>query len=455
MKIKKIHSLFKIVIVIGLACNFLCLTCRQALYGQTNLSTSEKQMAGDSLSLAKIIGIVVQNHPSVKEAEEAMKATDANIGLAKSGYYPVVDASASYARIGPVQELTFPGFGTFQLYPADNFDANINFYQTVYDFGKTSKNIDLANESKNIYKQTIEQVKQKLASTVTLIYYAVVYLQEAIIINKEQLKTLQEHLSFVEKKQETGSATQYEILSTKVKISNVESVGIDLQTVLRNHITELNVLMGQPKNNNFNVKEELGAKIPQMPEDSLLSYAFEHRDEVKIAREKTTLAELKYKVVKAQDKPSLNFHLAAGGKNGYIPELNTIKANYVAALGLKVPIFDGTRSKYNQSLAKSTITMTEFETDLAKKNITTDVSENSENIKAALRKIEHFKLQLNQSQEAFNLAQANFRAGSITNLDLLDATTAISESSLLLLKSRIEYIADIYKLKVAIGERLY
>ena len=197
------------------------------------------QNSADSLTRDKIIKVIVQNHPSVKEAEEALNAADASIGLAKSGYYPVVDATASYARIGPVQELTFPGFGTFQLYPTDNISANLNYYQTIYDFGKTSKNVALANENKNLNQQTIEQVKQKLAFTATLIYYSVVYLQQAININKEQLKTLQEHLNTIEKKHETGSATQYEILSTKVKISSVESMGIDMQTSLKNQITEL------------------------------------------------------------------------------------------------------------------------------------------------------------------------------------------------------------------------
>lgn len=413
------------------------------------------QNSVDSLTLSKIITVVEQNHPSVKEAVEAINSADAGIGLAKSGYYPNVDATASYARIGPVQELTFPGFGTFQLYPADNYSASLNCYETIFDFGKTSKNIAFAKEIKNLNQQTVEQVKQKLAFATIAIYYTIVYLQEAIVINKEQLKTLQEHLDFIDKKHETGSATQYEILSTKVKISAAENAGIDLQTNLKNQTTELNVLMGQPESTTIAVKKDLDIKLTEVREDSLLSFAFSHRDEIKIAQEKSTIAELKYKIVKAQDNPSLNVELSGGAKNGYIPDLNILKANYVAGLGLKVPIFNGTRSKYNLSQAKSAISMTGFETDLAKKTITSDVTENNENVKASMKKIERFKLQLSQSEEAFQLAQTSYQAGSITNLDLLDATTAISESSLLLLKSKIEYITNIFKLKASIGERLY
>jgi outer membrane protein TolC len=57
--------------------------------------------------------------------------------------------------------------------------------------------------------------------------------------------------------------------------------------------------------------------------------------------------------------------------------------------------------------------------------------------------------------KAYSLAATSFRAGTITNLELLDANTAVSESRLMLLKARIDYAASIYRLKAAVGEKLY
>jgi len=417
--------------------------------------TVKSQTAADSIPLSKIISTVIQNHPSVKEAAEAINSAEAGIGLARSGYFPNIDVTASYSRIGPVQELTFPGIGTFQLYPANNYSANLNVNQNVYDFGRTQKSVGLAKEVKNLNEQTLDQVKQKLALTTTMIYYSMVYLQQAILINKDQLKTLQEHLEFVKKKQATGSAIQYEILSTQVKISAVESMGIELESSLRNQISEMNALMAQNGNAPFIVQNELNSNMPDINEDSLLSYAFQHRDEVKIAMKKTTLSELKYNLVKTQSYPSLNVQLIGGAKNGYIPNLDKLKENFVAGIGLKVPIFEGTRTKYNLLQARSTIKSSDFETDLIKRNIAAEVAENEENIRSSLKKIERYRLQMEQSKEAFNLAKLNYQAGSITNLDILDASTTISESSLLLFKSRIDYIINVYKLKASLGVRLY
>ena len=44
--------------------------------------------------------------------------------------------------------------------------------------------------------------------------------------------TLNEHLDYVEKMRATGSATEYQVLATKVKISTVESQKVDLMLLL-------------------------------------------------------------------------------------------------------------------------------------------------------------------------------------------------------------------------------
>ena len=220
-------------------------------------------------------------------------------------------------------------------------------------------------------------------------------------------------------------------------------------------LTELNALMGKTVSARFNVKKDLEFKLPDYPSDSLIPFAYSHRDETILLNEKTTIANLKYNISKAQNNPVFDFFASGGGKNGYFPDLNTVKLNYAVGVGFKFTIFDGTRTKYALLQAKSTIQTSTLETELAKRTISSEVMENEDNLKSSLKKVEHNELQLTQAQDAFALAQTNYTAGNITNLDLLDAATSVSESKLLLLKLKIGYIMNVYKLKTAIGERLY
>ncbi len=414
-----------------------------------------EKASSDSLSLKNVIERVVATYPSVKVAEEAINNADSRIGLAKTGYNPVVDMAAIYTNLGPVAELSMPSFGTFQLYPANNYSASINYQQLVYDFGRTRQNIELENENKAINEQTLEQVKQKLSLYAVNNFYTLVFLQAAIKIKDEQLKVLNEHLQYVEKMMTTGSATEYEVLTTKVKISTVESQKVDLTAAITVQQTSMNSLLGNDPRTNPVVKNELTAEFPLIETDSILSYAFHNRDEVIINKKKTSLAELKYGMTKLQNKPMLSFVASGGMKNGYIPDLYKITPNYVVGLGIKIPIFDGMKNKYNLLQAQSAITSLSYESDYTKRNISNEVYEAEAYMIAAGKKVSQFELQLSQALKAYSLAETSFKSGMITNLDLLDANTSVSESSLLLLKARIDYAASVYKLKAALGKRIY
>ncbi len=422
--------------------------------GQVIIDTKVKQNS-DSLSLKNIIEKVITNHPSVKAAEEAINNANARIELAKTGYYPQVDLTANYAHLGPVTKLTIPDMGTFQLYPVNNYSASINYQQLVYDFGRTRQNIDLENENKAIGEQTLEQVKQKLSLLTVNNFYTLVYLQAAIKIKDEQLAALGEHLDFVEKMMATGSGTEYQILATKVKISTVESQKVDLIAALTAQQAYLNSLLGSDQTTNPVVKNELLVEPPVISSDSVLSYAYHNRDEVLINEQKTSLAELRYGMAKLQNKPLLSLMASGGAKNGYIPYLNKLTPNYVIGLGLRIPLFDGMKNKYNLSQAQSAITSLSYESELTKRNISNELYDAEAYMYAAAKKVSQFELQLTQAVKAYSLAETSFKAGMITNLDLLDANTSVSESRLMLLKAQIDYASSVYRLKAALGERIF
>ncbi len=423
------------------------------IVGQSLMDKSKP--TADSLSLRSLILQVVSTYPSVKIAEEAIRNADSRISLAKTGYNPEVDMTASFANLGPVTKLSIPSFGTFQLYPANNYSASVNLRQLIYDFGRTRQNIELENENKAIGEQTLEQVKQKLALYTVNNFYTLLYLQAAIKIKDEQIAALNEHLQYIEKVMATGSATEYQVLTTKVKISTIESQKVDLMAAQTAQQAALNSLLGNDNAGKPVVRNELTVTPPVIQSDSILSYAYHNRDEVLINEKKVTLAELRYGMTKLQNKPLLSLQASGGAKNGYIPYLNRLTPNYVIGMGLRVPLFDGMKNKYYLSQAQSAITTLSYESEFTKRNISNEVFESEALMFAASKKVSQSELQLKQALKAYSLAETSFNTGVITNLDLLDANTSVSESSLMLLKARIDYAACVYKLKAALGERIY
>lgn len=428
----------------------LLLTLPVMTFAQAGVKVNEASSL-DTLSFEKVLQLVMESHPSLLKAADEVSIAQSKVDLAKAAYLPSFDIDASYTRLGPVTEFSIPGLGTFKMNPADNYTASLNYHQTLYNFGKTAKSVDVEKAGQVVSEGRLTQVKQGLSLQTANAYFMLVYIQEAIRIKEQEIANLEEHLTFIRKKQETGSATQYELLSTQVRLSAVKNQKVDLESMRLEKQSALNMLMG----NNINHYLVVGEQLPQteisMNVDSLVGFAVDHRIEAAIAKEAIDEGNLRLRLVAAANAPTLNAYASAGGKNGYVPDLYAVKANYTAGFGLSIPLFDANRTRYKKAIASSQVNELKQDYELTVRNISAEVRQDEANLEASLQKLEQSRLQVKQAEEAFSLAKVSFTAGAITNLDLLDAETAVSESRLGLLRSRVEYQLNAIQLSIALG----
>ena len=228
-------------------------------FGQIGVKVNEVN-SRDTLSFEKVLQNVMASHPSLVKATEEVNIALCRVDLAKTDYLPSFDFNASYTRLGPVTEFSIPNLGTFKMNSADNYGASLNYHQTLYDFGKTAKNVAAEKAGSTVALGRFTQVKQGLSLQTANAFFIMVYLQEAIQIKEQEIANLEEHLSFIRKKQQTGSATQYELLSTQVRLSVVKNQKVDLESMRLEKQSSLNMLMG----NNINHYLVVGEKLPMV-----------------------------------------------------------------------------------------------------------------------------------------------------------------------------------------------
>lgn len=417
--------------------------------------TTEKQST-DSLSLSQLINEVISNYPALKKVDKDIEIANAKIGMTKTAYLPDVVFSSSYSHIGPISSMNFNGH-QINLYPADVYNATFSVNENIYDFGKTAKTVAVDEKSKQLAELSVEQVKQRISMALMANYYTIGFLQEAIRIKNEQLKTLNEHLLFMEKKAASGSATEYEILSTKVRISGIENQKTDLLTALEIQNSQLNSFLGKPSDMKVLLKTELmtNSLIPSL--DSLCTTAYANRNELKVARQREEITKSRLEVIKVQNNPSLNAFASGGFKNGYLnSSFNDVgRLNYAVGVGLKVPLFDANRSKFSRIQVNAEVDGIQQETELLGRSINNEVVESRANAVAALKKLTQSELQLEQATQAYQLSEISYKTGLVTNLDVLFSFSALAESKLALFKAKIDYSVNMQRLKIALGERIY
>jgi outer membrane protein TolC len=153
--------------------------------------------------------------------------------------------------------------------------------------------------------------------------------------------------------------------------------------------------------------------------------------------------------------PSLNLGVQVGFKNGYFPDLSKLEGNYVVGAGLSVPIFTGFRIENRRRRALADVNAARANADDIGRQITSEVRQAIEDLSAEAGKIQTAEIQVRQAEEALRLGAIRYKAGVITNLDLLDAQTRLSEAQLAYISAEYGYIISRYALDRATGASIW
>ncbi|WP_163710334.1 TolC family protein [Mangrovibacterium lignilyticum] len=405
--------------------------------------------------LDSLLQQMIRNNPAVLKAQQSLVQADEQMQLVQSALRPMVTGGASYTRVGPISKFDLPGIGEAELNPADNISAGINYEQTLYDFGRTGKLVAVEQARKLLLNESIEQLQEQLSLKLINSYFQVVFLQNAIEINDEEMATLQEHKQTVTKKLDAGTSTKYELLSTQVRISKLKSKRVDLEALRTKELAVLSTLVGLDFDSQVKFPEELSQLLVQAELGQALEQAFANSDQIKIAKEQENIASLQANAIHAQVNPSISALATVGVKNGFEPDIQEIRPNFTVGVGVQVPIYSASKTKHQLALQQAKQEELRYATESAKQGVKQEVIQSIEDLKAAKLKIEQVEMQFEQANEGYRLAEVSFRSGTITNLDLLDASTNLEDSKLELIKTKIDYLLAGYQLKHATGEKLY
>lgn len=408
----------------------------------------------DTLTLDETIRRVVSTYPSVKQAEEAVKSAGYNVRMAQAALLPVLNASASYTRIEPVAKVHFEEMD-LSFAPKDNYNAGISLQQLIYDFGKNRPKIEAAREKENFSRLQQDELYQSLALNTVQLYYMNCFTRQAIRIKQQELGDYEEMLRQAEIRTQSGSSTSFDLLNTQVSQSAVNTQLTELSANLRIQQVQLSVLTDTSVTETVSLSEYFEIKRNLTSLDDLLVAAYASRPEIQLADKQISIARLEESAAKRAYNPSLDLSATAGGKNGYPIHIDRVKLNYEAGVTLSIPLYEGGRRKQSVSLAKSAQNTALYQKELVEKQIRQQVSENFYALMSDYTQMEQLLRQVTLAGKAYEQAKVNYKAGAITNLELLTSSTNLSGSRLQLLQAKINYQVDYYKLQVSIGARIW
>ena len=195
----------------------------------------------DSLTVKDVIYLSVQNRPLIRQKEEELRAAQSRVEQQRSAYLPNVEGGLFYTRIAPIPAFAFLG-ENLELAPADNYDFHVFIHQTLYDFGKRDTQFDLVQSQKESILDNEEMIKSDLSNSAVRIFYGILFLDKSIAVKDTQSASLNEHLTITDERIKSGTATDYDVLATKTKMSEIENEKIDLRDGVKIDLKDLIVV---------------------------------------------------------------------------------------------------------------------------------------------------------------------------------------------------------------------
>jgi outer membrane protein len=410
--------------------------------------------ASEQISIGKALDLVYTNNPVIKQAQDSVTASQARLNGKRSGYYPVISVEGTYAHPDPDPFVPFPGFGTIQFFPENSYDAHASLRQVLWDSGKTWSSAGAAKYSFEAARKNFELVKTTMGYQTIQVFYSVLLLKESVLVQQQQIDSLKEALDLTTKKVESGSATGFDALTTKVKLAEAEDRKIDLDNSLRKQVISLARLMGVSPAAELEINGDFMEKNGDIDETPLIAAARQDRLELKISLDSELSAKNQLSSARSDNYPTAVAELSYGFKNGYLPDLNEIIENRVVAARFELPVFNGLKTFNSIKESKANYEAAQARTKEISDMVDAEVRQAVSDVRASIDKINASDLHVQLAQEALKQAKVRYEAGVITNLDLLNAETALAQADLARVQALYNYTLSRVALNRAVGADL-
>jgi len=344
-------------------------------------------------------------------------------GLAAAGTMPVLELAPEVARYRvsenrPDQPSKVPGN---EAYTTNRFRLPLYASYEVDLWGKLARQREGAQARLEASQAAYQTVLLTLQGEVAQTYFSLRAVEEETRILGDNLETRRKSLSIVDARRRSGLATEFDVARVETELALTES---ELQAAQRRRAElthALALLLGEPPEG-FALAET--AKTPVLPVVplGLPSDLLERRPDVAEAERLLAARNADLGVARAAFFPSIKLTGSVGFESADLSDLlSTDSLIWGVAGGLVQPLFDGGRLRANRDRVEAA-----WQENLAgyRERLLVAFRE-VEDALAALRylDVQHEALTRAsaRARRAEQLADARYRAGLVTVLDVVDA----------------------------------
>lgn len=365
-------------------------------------------------------------YPKIQELETTSEISAARVSIAQSNYMPNINGTATYNYVDPVSQTQFPVSATetktLLFQPHNNYNVNVALTQTIWDFGKTKAQVEKAKAELQGSQQNIDAARMQVAAQVTNIYYSMIYLKKSIQLQDTVIAFYEKNKKIIEGKIRQGDALQVDLINVENSIDQEKNRKIEFQRQYERQAALMTYTTGlaeEPSGTEFDFAYATAEELNAISNPDVLA-----------AENRVAAAEADARYIESNRLPSLSFQAAAGVRNGYQPDIDEMRFNYLAGVTLNVPIFQGSRLRQNVVVARKSLELSEISKTTLTNTLQKDWQSARADLAAYRQQEQNAATQVNASREALRLTQVRYERGVATYLDLVFASANLQRAML-------------------------
>jgi outer membrane protein len=394
----------------------------------------------EQLNLQQAIQIALKYHPSIAAATGTVRANENRIGQARSNYYPQVNWQTNYSRSSPFASAT--GSGIY-----DKYSSNLNLTQNIYDFGKTSSQVEIANLNTNASEQDLDNTKSQVVLGVKQTYYALLQALKNRDVALETVRQFQDHLDQAKGFFEVGVKPKFDVTKAEVDLSNAKLALIRSENTVRIARVNLNNAIGVPAAPEFTLENNLIYERYEIRFEEALKQAYENRPDLRSLMLREASANQSIELAKTGNYP----YVTGSASWGYGGNEFPLGDGWNVGAFLNVPVFSGFLVKNQISEAKANLDVVKSNEELLKQQVRLEVEQAYSNMIEAEERIVTARLTIKQAEDNLELANGRYATGVGNSIEITDALVAVSVAKISYISALTDYKTAQANLEKAMG----
>lgn len=368
-------------------------------------------------TLDECINYAMENNLTLKLSKLKQRSAQEDVMQSKAALFPTLSANTNQGV----------GYSPFDNTAADkayyNGSYGVNAQWTVWNGGQNTNTIKQNKLTEEQAGLSTDVTANSLQEQITKLYVQILYMSEAIEVNRQSLETSKKNEERGQQMVEVGKMSKADLAQLSAQRASSEYSIVESETQLAKYKLQLKQALDLDAGTVFDVAipstsdQQALAEIPSLV--SVFDAAMAQRPEIKNALLGIESSNLQMKIAKAGALPTVTVNGGLGTSTNSMSSLawgTQMKNNFdlTASVAINVPIFDARRTKTSvnkariaQEQAHINYDNEEHELYCTVEELWLDAINNQQKFRSALATVESEQESYNLLSEQFNLGLKN------------------------------------------------